>query len=115
MSNGKATRYRKIAADIVEYACSLAESGVHLIYVTAGEDPRLSATELKALFREVRNETCLPVMASIGLVDDSELLRDVDWYACYQETHNRELFARLRQGQDFDQRFDSKVSARRTQ
>jgi methylornithine synthase len=31
-----------------------------------------------------------------------------DWYACYQETHNRKLFKRLRPGQSYDARLENK-------
>ena len=33
------------------------------------------------------------------------------WYACYQETHGRELFAELRPGQDYDLRWGVKQVA----
>jgi methylornithine synthase len=36
-----------------------------------------------------------------------------DWYACYQETHNPELFARLRPGQSYEGRMAAKHHARR--
>jgi methylornithine synthase len=56
-------------------------------------------------------------MVSPGVVGE-EVLKDLaaagaDWYACYQETHNRELFQRLRLDQDFDQRWETKLSALR--
>jgi len=35
-----------------------------------------------------------------------------DWYACYQETHQRRLFGRLRPGQDFNLRLQAKRQAR---
>jgi methylornithine synthase len=35
-----------------------------------------------------------------------------DWYACYQETHTRSLFAKLRPGQSFEERWQVKLSAR---
>ena len=35
-----------------------------------------------------------------------------DWYACYQETHNRELFGKLRLEQDYDARWEAKVFAK---
>lgn len=37
---------------------------------------------------------------------------NVEWYACYQETHNRRLFAYLRPGQDYDARLSSKDTAK---
>jgi methylornithine synthase len=33
------------------------------------------------------------------------------WYACYQETHSRSLFKKLRPGQDYHNRMQSKVDA----
>lgn len=34
-----------------------------------------------------------------------------DWYACYQETHNRDLFTRLRLEQDYDRRKRTRLEA----
>ena len=54
-------------------------------------------------------------MASPGVVTPDVLaaLRDAgaEWYACYQETHARELYARLRAGQDFDERAQARLDA----
>jgi methylornithine synthase len=35
-----------------------------------------------------------------------------DWYACYQETHSRLLFRRLRPGQSYSERMQAKRAAR---
>jgi methylornithine synthase len=55
-------------------------------------------------------------MISPGVVPGQVLERlakaGAGWYACYQETHNRELFKKLRPGQDFDARLNSKKLAR---
>lgn len=112
--NRAVRRYRKNPSEIVEYAARLADSGAHLIDVASGEDAAASVADLESLFRRIREQTGLPVMASIGVLDGARaaLLEHVDWYACYQETHNRTLFARLRPDQDFDRRFNSKVMAR---
>ena len=63
----------------------------------------------------VREATGLPIMASPGLVPEDMLARladeGVSWYACYQETHNRELFKQLRPGQSYDERLKSKKNA----
>jgi methylornithine synthase len=37
----------------------------------------------------------------------------VSWYACYQETHNRDLFKRLRPGQSYAARLENKELARK--
>ena len=110
--NRAARRYRKTDAEILSHAEALAQTGVHLVDVTSGEDAVLSGKDPGRLFRAVKRHAGLPVMASLGVLD-SPALRDADWYACYQETHNRHLFAQLRPGQDFDRRFNSKVAARR--
>jgi len=99
----------------------LAESGVHLIDLTMGEDPSYFAGNsfegLADLVVSVREATDLPVMISPGLVDEGVLamLKEAgaSWYACYQETHDRSLFEEIRPGQDFDSRLDRKRIARR--
>ncbi len=103
-------RYRKAPDEIAEHARELAETGVHLIDVTSGEDAEISEAHRSRLLHEIRQQTGLPVMASVGILDkpQAETQKPVDWYACYQETHNRDLFATLRPGQDFDRRFNSK-------
>jgi len=54
-------------------------------------------------------------MASPGVVTPDVLaaLRDTgaEWYACYQEIHARELYARLRAGQSFDGRAQARLDA----
>ncbi|MDR1545246.1 MAG: methylornithine synthase PylB [Deltaproteobacteria bacterium] len=114
-------RYRKSPEEIVEAAVDLADSGVHLIDLTLGEDPAFHAPqgfdELCRLIGEVKAATGLPVMLSPGRLDRAQLARakaaGASWYACYQETHNRRLFAQWRRGQDYDRRLDSKREARR--
>lgn len=116
-SNGSSKRYRKSDEEILDAAGRLAESGVHLIDLTLGEDPFFYHNKdgfnyLANLVKKVKTETRLTVMASPGVVprESLKLLAEAgaDWYACYQETHNRELFNRLRLGQSYDSRFISK-------
>lgn len=121
ISNKLTLRYRKSESEIVEAACSLAASGVHLIDLTMGEDPFFLQSEsgfealLKSI-RKVKKETGLPLMISPGVVSEdvlAELARaGVDWFACYQETHNRHLFAYLRPEQNYDTRLSSKIIAK---
>lgn len=120
-SNPLAKRYRKDENEIIELAGRLAESGVHLIDLTMGEDPFFypngqGADGLADLVKAVKAQTGLPLMISPGVIP-RETLRalsrvGVDWYACYQETHNRKLFRQLRPGQDYDERLATKIEAR---
>jgi len=121
-TNTRAIRYRKSPAEIAESARQLARSGVHLIDLTAGEDPCFFTDDGKGFapvidaVQSIRTETSLPVMASVGVVPDPVLDRlaaaGADWYACYQETYNRQLFDQLRVGQSFEARRRSKVAAK---
>jgi methylornithine synthase len=120
-SNTASFRYRKSHDQVVHAARILAESGVHLIDLTMGEDPAYFAKnnfeELAELLASVKEATDLPVMISPGLVDEGVLAMlkrsGACWYACYQETHDRSLFEKIRPGQDFDCRLDGKRVARR--
>lgn len=118
-SNVASPRYRKTEAEILETAYRLVESGVHLLDLTMGEDPEYFAEGYTKLFRmveKVRNHTDVPLMISPGVIPEFALeeLKEigVSWYACYQETHNRDLYARLRVGQNYDTRIGKKASAR---
>ncbi|MBR9984318.1 MAG: methylornithine synthase PylB [Desulfosarcina sp.] len=121
-SNTRAVRYRKTLAEIADSARQLARSGVHLIDLTAGEDPSFYTDETNGLapvidtVKFIRSDTGLPVMASVGMAANTVLDRlaaaGADWYACYQETHSRQLFDQLRVGQSFEDRCRSKVAAK---
>lgn len=120
-SNKLAQRYRKSESEIVEAAALLAESGVHLIDLTMGEDPfylkeKSGFDSLLRVIQKVKKATGLPLMLSPGVVSRDELAESVkagvDWFACYQETHNRKLFSFLRPEQDYDSRLSTKIMAR---
>lgn len=112
-------RYRKTETEILESAHSAARSGVHLVDLTMGEDPfyyqKNGFGTLVDLVGKVKEAVKRPVMISPGVVPGhlfSEFARaGADWYACYQETHNKKLFERLRPGQDYDLRYSSKKKA----
>jgi methylornithine synthase len=121
-SNSVSRRYRLTVAEAVESACGLADSGVHLIDLTMGEDSFFLQCEsglrkLETLVSKVKANTNLPVMISPGVVPEEYLtvlsVAGADWYACYQETHNRRLFSKLRPGQDYDRRFITKQHAKK--
>lgn len=119
-TSAEARRYRKTPEEVVDAARRLADYGVNLIDLTMGEDPAADQpdyiNETAELIRDVRSATDLPIMISPGVGSDEALRKykeaGADWYACYQETHNPELFVRLRQGQDYQVRRRSKVKAR---
>lgn len=119
-SNNQIERYRKTTEEVLEAAQRLKESGVHLIDLTMGEDPFYYQKQngfepLVNLVSEVKKQTNLPVMVSPGIASKQALKAfagtGADWYACYQEIHNRELFSRLRPDQSYDQRITSKKFA----
>jgi len=114
-------RYRKSEEEVVEVAKNLARSGVHLIDLTMGEDPyfyfrKNGFISLINLVKHVKQETEMPVMISPGVVPKQVLTQlaqiGIDWYACYQETHNRGLFQRLRVNQDYNSRLRAKYIAK---
>ncbi|MGD8257591.1 MAG: methylornithine synthase PylB [Desulfobacterales bacterium] len=120
-SNSQIRRYRKELPEIVAAAAHMSNSGIHLIDLTMGEDPLLFNSDgsgfdrLVELVRVVRHATGVPIMVSPGVIPEDVLPRLVkagaDWYACYQETHQGQLFDQLRPGQDFSLRLETKHKA----
>ena len=118
-ANTLSPRYRKDAGEVVEICKALAESGVNLLDLTLGEDPLLfdagDFSPLIDLVGRVRCATNLPIMVSPGVLPRGVLAElrcaGVDFYAVYQETHDRELFGRLRLRQDFDERIRARQEA----
>lgn len=119
LSSKTARRYRKTPEEVLEAARLLARQGVNNIDLTLGEDPAIDRPEfsdqLARLISEVKQDTGLPVMISPGVIKPEILHKfrqaGADFYACYQETYNRELFNSLRQGQCFDTRLGIKTEA----
>jgi methylornithine synthase len=121
-SNTDLRRYRKTPAQIMDTAEELKAAGVHLVDLTMGEADSggveiLGITpSLADLVRMLKARCGLPVMISPGVVSDAVLralaATGTDWYACYQETHNPRLFARMRTDQDFETRMEKKIAAK---
>jgi methylornithine synthase len=120
-TNKQSPRYRKSSEEVIEIACELANSGVHLVDLTLGEDPMIHNIGnfhiLTQMIEQVKKKTGLPVMISPGVVP-AEILHQfaaikTDWYALYQETHNSVLFKKLRIGQSFKYRNDKRNAAGR--
>lgn len=115
--NQESPRYRKPPGEVLRIAKDLQTSGVHLVDLTMGEDPQYVSTEegraeLLRLAAAIRAQTGLPVMLSPGALP-YDTIRDagaqgVEWYACYQETHNLALFEKLRSGQSYTRRMEGK-------
>lgn len=117
--SNKIERYRKEPEEIISIAERLAESGVNLIDLTMGEDLIYHQENFSTIFdliNKIRHNTGLPVMISPGVVEDKYIdgfaRLGTEFYALYQETHNRELFSRLRIGQDYDERMHAKLHAK---
>ena len=112
-------RYRKPLGEMLEAAGRLAADGVHLLDLTLGEDPYYvepaGCHRLLELVAALKEATGLPIMVSPGVLSAEQLVRlreaGADWYACYQETHNRDLFTRLRLEQDYDRRKRTRLEA----
>jgi len=119
-SNPDCRRYRKSEEEVLEASARLAASGVHLLDLTLSEDPLLRTPPgletLARLTARVKQTSGLPLMLSPGVVPASALRAlkgaGADWYACYQETHSRRLFRRLRPGQSYAARMRAKRAAR---
>jgi methylornithine synthase len=115
-------RYRKPADELGAAASNLAVSGVHLLDLTMGEDPFYYDTDggeerLIELISLIKKRTSLPLMISPGTLSETALAalarEGVQWFACYQETHNRTLYRKLRLDQDYDHRMEMKRTARK--
>ena len=87
--------------------------GVHLIDLTMGEDPLFfddgDFGPLVDLVAAVKARDRAAGDDLAGRRRRRRCSRDLhdagaDWYACYQETHVPDVYARLRMGQDFDER-----------
>lgn len=114
-------RYRKSPEEIIAVAENLTESGVHLLDLTMGEDQSYHKDSFRGLYdtvEQIKTKTGLPVMLSPGLIEDGyiDMFAElgVEWYALYQETHNRKLYEKLRLEQDYDRRMHAKLHAKET-
>ncbi|MDD6647977.1 MAG: methylornithine synthase PylB [Firmicutes bacterium] len=117
--SNKIERYRKNKEEVFRLSKELADSGVHLIDLTMGEDLQYHREDFDSvvdIIKQIKNELGLPVMISPGVVSDRLVEKfaaaDTDWYALYQETHNRELFEKLRINQSYDERMHAKLYAK---
>ena len=112
-------RYRKTREEVLATSKALIDSGVNLIDLTMGDDPKYHAEEFASvcdILKTIKEEYDTPVMISPGVVSnqviDNFAEAGADFYALYQETHNRELFERLRVDQSYDERMHAKLYAK---
>lgn len=115
-SNTDLPRYRKSKEEIVQLSESLKDAGINMADLTMGEDPLMYKDDYAGLLdiiSSVRDQVGIPIMASPGAMPEWMFprLKDAgaDWFACYQETYDKELFARMRLEQDFQARMDQKI------
>lgn len=115
-SNTGLERYRKSTEEIVQLAANLKDAGINMADLTMGEDPQMYANDFDGLLRiisAVKDEVGIPIMASPGAMPKGMFPRlreaGADWFACYQETYDRELFARMRLEQSFEDRMNQKI------
>jgi methylornithine synthase len=120
-TNIRSPRYRKDPEEVAEMAERLDTSGVHLIDLTMGEDPLIHDGKrydlLVKVVKAVKDRVGAAIMVSPGVLPRKVLksLKEAgaDWYALYQETHNKKLYSALRLGQRYDERIMAKIQARR--
>lgn len=118
-SNLSLERYRKPLGEVLKAAGRLAADRVHLLDLTLGEDPYYVEPagfhRLLELVSALKETTGLPIMVPLGVLLAEQFIRPREagagWYACYQETHNRGLFTRLRLEQDYDRRKRTRLEA----
>ena len=113
-------RYRKTKEDVIALSASLKDAGINLVDLTMGEDPFMCANDYEEFLnitRTIKKDIGISIMASPGAVPKDSFVKfkeaGTDWFACYQETYNRELFSKLRLEQDFDNRMNQKIWARK--
>lgn len=97
----------------MELSKNLRDAGINLVDLTMGEDPIIYENEcakLLEIIQAVRDAVDIGIMVSPGAVPEEIFLRmkeaGADFYACYQETYNFELFKKLRLYQDYQTRID---------
>lgn len=117
-SNNEIPRYRKSREDIVQLAGGLKDAGINLVDLTMGEDPQMYADgyrKLLDIISSVHDDVDISIMVSPGALPRHAFsaIREAggDWFACYQETYNRNLFSKMRLEQDFDDRRNQKIWA----
>lgn len=112
-------RYRKTKEEVLQISRALAADGVNLLDLTMGEDQYYHNEDFETvveIIKDIKEELDIPVMISPGVVPDHIIDRlydaGADFYALYQETHNRDVFSANRLCQSYDERMHAKLHAR---
>ncbi|MCQ2071130.1 MAG: methylornithine synthase PylB [archaeon] len=112
-------RYRKSRDEVIRLSEDLRDAGVNMVDLTTGEDPvfqKDGCSNLVGLVEGVRDRVDIGIMVSPGAVPKGTMadLRKAgaDWFACYQETYNRDVFGKMRIDQDYQNRIDQRLWAR---
>ncbi len=110
-------RYRKSKEELIDLSMDLVDAGIDLVDLTMGEDVAMydnGYSKLTDIVSAVHN-LGISVMVSPGAVEKEAMPKlkaaGADFFAVYQETYNRDLYAKLRLNQDFDFRYNQRVWA----
>lgn len=111
-------RYRLGIDEIRNICRALKNESIHMLDLTMGEDPYFhnEPERFVDIVKAVKEETGLPIMISPGVMNDEALSRlhesGADFLALYQETHDFDLFHKLRVGQSFEERMHARQFAK---
>jgi methylornithine synthase len=111
-------RYRLTKEEVKETCEGLKGAGFHMIDLTMGEDPYFyeEPDRFIEFVQTVKEELGLPIMISPGVMENSTLLKarrkGANFLALYQETYDTELYRKLRVGQSFEDRINSRRFAK---
>jgi methylornithine synthase len=117
-ANHEIKRYR-LSIDEVRNICrALKGESIHMVDLTMGEDPYFHETpeNFVDIVKAVRSELDLPIMISPGVMGN-EVLKELydngaNFLALYQETHDPQLYRKLRVGQSFEDRVNARKFAK---
>ncbi|WP_406660352.1 methylornithine synthase PylB [Methanolobus sp. ZRKC3] len=111
-------RYRLDTEEVRNICNALKGENIHMVDLTMGEDPYFhdNPERFVELVKLVKEEMGLPIMISPGVMDN-DVLRELhengaNFLALYQETHDQDLYRKLRVGQSFQDRVKARSFAR---
>jgi len=117
-ANHEINRYRLSIEEVRNICRALKGESIHMVDLTMGEDPYFhdKPENFVDVVRAVRSELDLPIMISPGVMGN-EVLKELhdngaNFLALYQETHDRELYRKLRIGQSFEDRVNARKFAK---